>query len=121
VKDVRAATDGRGPDLIVESIGGESFNHFLDAIRAGGRIVSYGVTQGNVPNLVLRRIYWKQLDVLGSTMGRPGEFAMMLSLFEEGGLHPVIDWIFPLAEAGAAQERLRESSQFGKIVLSIPW
>lgn len=120
VKQVRATTGGQGPDLIVESLGGEVFNQLLDVVRPGGRVVSYGATLGPVPQLVLRRIFWKQLDVLGSTMGRPGEFAMMLSLFEEGGLRPVVDRVFPLAEAGAAQARMEEGAQFGKIVLSIP-
>ncbi|HWE60994.1 MAG TPA: zinc-binding dehydrogenase, partial [Chloroflexota bacterium] len=120
IKQVRAATDGQGPDLIVESIGGEPFNQLLDVAKPGGRIVSYGATLGPVPNLVVRRIFWKQLDVLGSTMGRPGEFAMMLSLFEDGALRPVVDRVFPLAEAGAAQARMEQAAQFGKIVLSIP-
>ena len=120
VKDVRAATDGQGPDLIVESVGGEPFNQLLDVARPGARIVSYGATLGEVPRLAMRRIFWKQLDILGSTMGRVGEFAMMLALFESGDLRPVVDQVFPLAEAGAAQERMREGRQFGKIVLSIP-
>lgn len=120
IEKVRAATGGHGPDLIVEGVGGESFNQSLDAVRPGGRIVTYGSTLGPVPNLVLRRIFWKQVDVLGSTMGRPGEFAMMLSLFGEGGLRPVVDRVFPLAEAGAAQAHMQEAAQFGKIVLSIP-
>jgi NADPH:quinone reductase-like Zn-dependent oxidoreductase len=105
---------------VVESIGGEPFNQLLDVVRPGGRVVSYGATLGPVPKLVLRRIFWKQIDVLGSTMARAGEFALMLSLFEEGGLRPAVDGVFPLAEAGAAQERMREAAQFGKIVLAIP-
>lgn len=120
VKAARAATEGEGPDLIVESVGGDSFNQLLDVVRPGGRIVSYGATLGPVPELQMRRIFWKQVDVLGSTMGRPGEFAMMLSLFGEGTLRPAIDRVFPLAEAGAAQDRMREAAQFGKIVLAIP-
>ncbi len=120
VREVRAATGGVGPDLVVDSIAGEMFNQLLDVVRPGGRIVTYGVTLGPVPNLVARRIYWKQLDVLGSTMGRPEEFAAMLDLFGEGKLHPVVDEVFPLEEAGAAQTRMQEAAQFGKIVLAIP-
>lgn len=120
VARARAATGGQGPDLIVESVGGEPFNQLLDVVKPGGRIVTYGSTLGPVPTLVLRRIFWKQVDVLGSTMGRPGEFAMMLSLFGDGGLRPIVDRVFPLAEAGAAQTRMQESAQFGKIVLAIP-
>lgn len=120
VKAARAAAGGEGPDLIVEGAGGEAFNQILDVARPGGRVVSYGATLGPAQNVQLRRIFWKQLDVLGSTMGRPGEFAMMLSLFGEGGLRPVIDRVFPLAEAGSAQDRMRDAAQFGKIVLAIP-
>jgi zinc-binding alcohol dehydrogenase/oxidoreductase len=109
VKQVRAASGGNGPDLIVESIGGEAYNQFLDVARPGGRVVSYGSTLGAVPNLVMRRIFWKQLDLLGSTMGRPEEFGRMLALFADGTLRPIVDTVLPLAEA----------TQFGKIVLSI--
>jgi zinc-binding alcohol dehydrogenase/oxidoreductase len=120
VKEVRAATGGKGPDVVIDSVGGGTFNQVLDVVRPGGRVVVYGSTLGAVPEMVLRRIFWKQLNVLGSTMGLPSEFAAMLRLFDEGGLRPVIDNVFPLEEAGAAQERMRESAQFGKIILSIP-
>jgi zinc-binding alcohol dehydrogenase/oxidoreductase len=120
VRQVRAASGRLGPQLIVESIGGEPFNQLLDVVRPGGRIVSYGATLGPVPNLVLRRVFWKQIDLLGSTMGRPEEFARMLELFEAGDLRPVVDMVLPLAEIATAQQRLQEARQFGKIVLSIP-
>jgi NADPH:quinone reductase-like Zn-dependent oxidoreductase len=120
VKEARAATGGEGPDLVVESVGGATFNQCLDVVRPGGRVVTYGSTQGPAPEVVVRRIFWKQIDVLGSTMGRPEEFAAMLQLFGEGKARPVVDEVFPLAEAGAAQERMLNAAQFGKIVLTIP-
>ncbi len=119
VKAVREATSGQGPDLIVDGTGGETFNMALDAVRPGGRVVSYGATTGVAPELVVRRIFWKQLNVFGSTMGSPTDFEGMLTLFTNG-LHPVVDNIFPLEEAGAALHHMQSSSQFGKIVLSIP-
>jgi D-arabinose 1-dehydrogenase-like Zn-dependent alcohol dehydrogenase len=67
----------------------------------------------------VRRIFWKQLDVLGSTMGSPDDFRAMLALFGPGGPRPVVDTVFPLAEAGAALRRMEEAAQFGKIVLRI--
>lgn len=119
VAAVREATDGRGPDLIVDGTGGETFERALDAARPGGRIVTYGATTGNAPRLTVRRIFWKQLDVLGSTMGTPDDFREMLALFGEDGLRPVVDQVFPLADAGAALRRMDRAEQFGKIVLRI--
>jgi zinc-binding alcohol dehydrogenase/oxidoreductase len=120
VKSVRAASDGKGPDVVIDSVGGDHFNQVLDAVRPGGRVVVYGSTLGPVPNMVLRRVFWKQLDVRGSTMGSPAEFAAMLALFGEGKLRPAVDRVFPLAEAGVAQAHMEDAAQFGKIVLDIP-
>lgn len=117
-KAARAATDGRGPDLIVDGTGGATFDKALDAVRPGGRVVSYGATTGAAPELQVRRVFWKQLDVLGSTMGSPEDFRGMLSLFG-GNLRPVVDRVFPLAEAGAALRHMADAAQFGKIVLRI--
>ncbi|HVC79465.1 MAG TPA: zinc-binding dehydrogenase [Chloroflexota bacterium] len=119
IKAAREATGGLGPDLVVDSVAGETFNHILDVVRPGGRVVTYGSTLGPAPEVVVRRIFWKHLDVLGSTMGTPAEFQAMLDLFAEGTLRPAVDEVFPLAEAGAAQTRMQDSAQFGKIVLLI--
>ena len=116
---VREATGGLGPDLIIDGTGGATFERALDAARPGGRVVSYGATTGNVPELTVRRIFWKQLSVLGSTMGSPDDFRAMLALFGEGRLRPVIDRDFPLADAGKALLRMERAEQFGKIVLRI--
>jgi len=119
VKAARAATEGQGPDVIVDGTGGATFDRALDAARPGGRIVSYGATAGNAPDLAVRRIFWKQLNVHGSTMGTPSDFRAMLALFGEGRLRPVIDQVFPLDEAGRALRRMDQGAQFGKIVLRI--
>lgn len=118
VEDVRAATDG-GPDLIVDGTGGETFGQTVDLARPGGRVVTYGATHGATPELMVRRIFWKHLDVLGSTMGTPDDFHAMLALFGSGGLRPVVDRIFPLVETGQALRRMDDAAQFGKIVLRI--
>ena len=77
------------------------------------------MTTGPVPSLELFRVFWKQLSILGTTMGNAAEFAAMLELFEGDDLRPVVDRSFPLAEAPAALGRMQESGQFGKIVLKI--
>jgi zinc-binding alcohol dehydrogenase/oxidoreductase len=119
VPAVREAAGGRGPDLIIDGTGGDTFDKALDAARPGGRIVSYGATAGVVPELTVRRIFWKQLNVLGSTMGTSEDFRNMLALFGAGGLHPVVDQVFPLAEATRAFQRMDQAAQFGKIVLRV--
>jgi len=119
VAAAREATGGLGPDLIIDGTGGATFEQALDAARPGGRVVSYGATTGNVPELTVRRVFWKQLSVLGSTMGSPDDFRAMLALFGEGRQRPVVDRVFSLADAGAALLRMERAEQFGKIVLRI--
>jgi zinc-binding alcohol dehydrogenase/oxidoreductase len=119
VKEAREATGGQGPDLIIDGTGGQTFERAIDAARPGGRVVSYGATTGNVPELTMRRIFWKQLDILGTTMGTLDDFRGMLALFGRNGLRPVVDRVFSLAEAGAALRHMAHAEQFGKIVLRI--
>ena len=118
VKAAREATGG-GPDLIIDGTGGKTFEQALEAAAPGGRIVTYGATTGLAPEVTVRRVFWKHLSVLGSTMGSPGDFRAMLALFRQAGLHPAVDRIFPLAETGRALSRMDRSEQFGKIVLRV--
>jgi NADPH:quinone reductase-like Zn-dependent oxidoreductase len=117
VRLARTASGGRGPDLIFDGTGGRTFEQALDAVRSGGCIVSYGATTGLTPELTVRRIFWKHLDIRGTTMGSPDDFRGMLTLFGEGGIRPVVDQVFPLEETGAALQRMEAVAQFGKIVL----
>jgi NADPH:quinone reductase-like Zn-dependent oxidoreductase len=107
---------GRRPDVIIDGAGGDTFAQALDLVRPGGRIVSYGATRGPVSNLEVRRIFWKQLDVRGSTMGTPDDFKRMIDIYATG-LRPIVDSVVPLAEAAQAHARLESGDQFGKIVL----
>jgi NADPH:quinone reductase-like Zn-dependent oxidoreductase len=116
---IRQLAGGEGPDLAIDGAGGASFNAVLDALRPGGRVVNYGATAGATPDFLVRRVYWKQLSVLGTTMGSPRDFQAMLHLFETAKLRPVVDQIFPLADAAAAHAHMEQSGQFGKIVLAI--
>lgn len=109
---------GGRPDVIIDGAGGDTFGHALDLVRPGGRVVTYGATRGPVPNLEVRRIFWKQIDVRGSTMGTPDDFQRMLATYSTG-LHPVIDTVIPLEEVAAAHARLERAEQFGKIVLRV--
>jgi NADPH:quinone reductase-like Zn-dependent oxidoreductase len=120
VQEIRQLSGNEGPDAIIDSVGGKTFLQALDLLRSGGRIVNYGATTGPVKELVLRQIFWRQLTVLGATMGSPREFAAMLNFYQQHGLKPVVDKVFPLAETAAAYRRMEDASQFGKIVLHIP-
>jgi NADPH:quinone reductase-like Zn-dependent oxidoreductase len=110
---------GGGADVVVETVGDATWKRSLDAARQGGRIVVCGATSGPNPPAALHRIWWKQLDVLGSTMGAREDFEGAYDLVAAGA-KPVIDSVFPLAEARAAHERLEAGEQFGKILLAIP-
>lgn len=106
------------PDLVVDGAGGETFTRCLGVVRPGGRVVSYGATAGPA-NFEVRRLFWKQLDVLGSTMGTPAEFREMLSLVGAGKLRPVVDQVVPLEEASAAFARMERGDAMGKLVVRI--
>ena len=106
-------------DVIIDSAAGAAFNSLLDAAAPGGRIVFYGGTLGNIPDLPPAKVFWKQLSILGSTMGSPQDFEDLLALVTEKQLVPVVDEVFPLAEGEAALRRLEAGAQFGKVVLKI--
>jgi NADPH:quinone reductase-like Zn-dependent oxidoreductase len=116
VKDVT----GGGAHVVVDDVGEATWKRTLDAARPEGRIVVCGATSGPNPPAALHRLWWKQLSVLGSTMGTPDDFKGAYDLIAAGRARPVVDRIFPLAEARAAHERLEAGEQLGKIVLRIP-
>jgi NADPH:quinone reductase-like Zn-dependent oxidoreductase len=113
------AQAGGGFDVVLDSAGGEGFAQLVDAAAPGGRIVFYGGTRGNLTNIPPARVFFKQLDLLGTTMGTPDEFAAMLHFVNEHQLRPVLDQTFPLAEAEAALRRMDAGEQFGKIILEV--
>jgi len=120
VARVKEVTGSRGVDVVVEHVGAATWASSLQAAAQGGRICVCGATSGPNPPASLHRIWWKQLTVLGSTMGTPDDFRAVYDLVAAGRVRPVIDRVYPLAEARAAHERLEAGAQLGKIVLSIP-
>lgn len=120
VKELSKLMNG-GAEVIIDSIGGRSFHDFIKLAKPNGRIVSFGATAGVVPELVMPRIFFKQLNIMGSTMGNPQEFEKMLMLFEKYEIDPVIDRVFALEDATKAQTRMESGQSFGKIVLEIPF
>ena len=118
VAAVKEAT-GKGADVVVETVGDATWKRSLDAARPAGRILLCGATSGPNPPAALHRVWWKQLDILGSTMGAREDFEGAYELVARGA-KPIIDSTYPLAEARAAHERLEAGEQFGKILLAIP-
>ena len=78
-REIAAQWQG-GPDVVIDSVGGETFTESVELLKAGGRIVSYGATTGPVKDFVLRNLFWKQATAFGTTMGSPREFAAMPKL-----------------------------------------
>jgi NADPH:quinone reductase-like Zn-dependent oxidoreductase len=120
VEAVKEATGGAGADVVVEHVGEATWQRSLQAARTGGRIAVCGATSGPNPPAALHRIWWKQLTVLGSTMGTKEDFEAVYDLVASGQVRPIVDEVFPLAEARAAHERMEAGENLGKIVLSIP-
>jgi NADPH:quinone reductase-like Zn-dependent oxidoreductase len=120
VKAAKEATGGPGVDVVVEHVGEATWHQTLQAVRPHGRIAVCGATSGPNPPAELHRVWWKQLTILGSTMGTKADFEGAYELVKSGRAKPVVDTVFPLAEARAAHERMESGEQFGKIVLRIP-
>jgi NADPH:quinone reductase-like Zn-dependent oxidoreductase len=121
--DVPAAVKeltGGGAHVVVDHVGAATWQRSLASARADGRVCVCGATSGPNPPAQLHRIWWKQLTIYGSTMGTRADFEAVYELVSSGRVVPVIDHVFPLAEAAAAHERLEAGEQLGKIVLRIP-
>ena len=116
---VKEATGGRGADIVVESVGEATWATSLQVAAPGGRITVCGATSGPNPPAALHRVWWKQLSVLGSTMGTGEDFAGAYELVASGRARPVVDTVLPLEEIRSAHERLEAGEQLGKIVLTI--
>ncbi len=116
---VMEATAGRGVDVVVENIGGEIWSAALKCLVRGGRIVTCGATTGDQPGADLRRLFIRQLQVIGSTLGNFAEFADLLRFCSANRIRPIIDSTFQLGEVHQALTRLESGQQFGKVALRI--
>jgi NADPH:quinone reductase-like Zn-dependent oxidoreductase len=116
---VREATAGHGADVVVETVGDATWRTSLDVAARNGRVTVCGATTGPNPPAALHRVWWKQLTILGSTMGTHADFAGAFELVTSGRALPVVDEVVPLEEIRAAHARLEAGEQLGKIVLSI--
>lgn len=118
-KKVRELTGKRGVDVVVDSVGAATWRASLTAAAKKGRIVTCGATSGPNPEEEIRIIFWKQLSILGSTMGTDGEFRALLDAVGRRLVKPVVDSVFPLDEVEKAYERIESGAGFGKVVVRV--
>ena len=104
-------------DLIIDSAGGSGLNALINIAKPGGRLVVYGATAGKPPELDLYKLFWKQLHLIGASMGSPTDFQGLLDFVTRHQIEPTVDQVFSLDQGNQALERMAMSSQFGKIVV----
>ena len=118
-REVRAMTGKRGVDVVIENVGQATWKQSLLALGKRGRLVTCGATTGPLVETDLRRMFWNQWTLMGSTMGNDAEMAAIMRALRAGQLQPPIDSTFELADGRAAFERLASGDQFGKIVIRV--
>ena len=106
-------------DVVLDSAGGAGFGPVIEVTRPGGRIVFFGATTGNPPGLDLRKCFFRQLTLLGTTMGSPADFAGMTAFVAQHKITPVVDRVVPLADTEQALRHMEAGAQFGKIVVQM--
>jgi NADPH:quinone reductase-like Zn-dependent oxidoreductase len=117
--EVRALTRKRGVDVVIENVGAATWDDSLRCLARGGRLVTCGATTGPKVGLDIRRLFWHQWSILGSTMGNAAEYDEIVRRLGEGELRPIVDRVFPLGDARKAYERLARAEQLGKVVVEI--
>lgn len=118
-KEIRARTGKRGVNVVIDSIGERTWEQSLGALARGGRLVTCGGTSGHTLTMDVRKLFWNQWSIMGSTMGNDAEFDAIAAEFAAGRLLPPVDSVFALADGRAAFERLASGAQFGKVVLRV--
>jgi len=118
-KEIRARTRRRGVDVVVDSVGEKTWDRSLGSLARGGRLVTCGGTSGPALTMDVRRLFWHQWSILGSTMGSDAELDAIVAELAAGRLVPPIDSVHDLADGRAAFERMESGNQFGKIVVRI--
>lgn len=116
-KEVWRLTNKRGVDVVVDSIGEATWEKSLRALAKDGRLVTFGATSGPMPPTNVPLVFWRQLRIIGTTMGNRAEFSDVMKLIWERKLRPIVDRVFPLSEAAEAQRLMEARRHFGKLVL----
>ena len=116
-KALYRATEKRGFDVVIDSVGHATWKHSLRSLARGGRLVTCGATTGPVGETDIRLVFWKQLSILGSTMGVPQDLHDAVAMWEDGSLKVHVDSVWPLEKVREAQEHMARAAHFGKIVV----
>ncbi|PTX91291.1 zinc-binding dehydrogenase [Opitutus sp. ER46] len=116
----RAVKETGGFHVIIDSAGGAEFGRLVDVAAPGGRIAFYGATRGDPPTLPMRKIFWRQVSLLGTTMGSPADWRALVAFVERQQIRPTVSEVFPLERAAEAFALMERSAQFGKIVVTMP-
>ena len=118
-QEVRALTQKRGVEVVVENVGEAVWDESLRCLKRGGRLVTCGATSGPQVTMDLRRVFWHHWTIMGSTMGNAREYGEIVRRLGQGELRPIVDRVYPLAEARKAYERLAKGEQLGKVVVTL--
>ncbi len=116
-KEIYRLTNKRGVDIVLDSVGQATWSRSMKSLRKGGKLVTCGATSGPIAETNVNLLFWKQLELLGSTMGSKDELRTALKLVWNGTIRPVVDRILPLSKAQEAHEILEQGAQMGKLVL----
>lgn len=118
-KSVKALTNGKGVDVVIEHVGQATWTNSLRSLAFAGRLVTCGATSGPKAEVEIRHLFSKRLSILGSTMGSVADFHAILDLAAKGALKPVVDRVFPLKDGAEAHRYLESGHEFGKVVISM--
>ncbi|AJS60877.1 zinc-binding dehydrogenase [Paenibacillus sp. IHBB 10380] len=117
--DWKNSMNGDTVDLILDSIGPATFQHYFEIIKPNGRIVTFGASSGDRMEIPIRSIFFPQISIIGTSMGSSEEFTAMLQFMERHSLRPIIDRVYPLQDTIQAFQRLQQGEQFGNIGVRI--
>jgi zinc-binding alcohol dehydrogenase/oxidoreductase len=115
----RLAKEAGGFDVVIDSAGGAGFESLIELAAPGGRVVFFGATRGNPPVLPMRKVFWRQISLLGTTMGSPADWEAMRSFLARHHVKPVVSDVMPLERASEAFALMEQGGQFGKIVIRV--
>lgn len=123
IKDYRnqvyELTNKHGIDVVIDNVGQATFPTSIRLLKPGGRLITCGVTSGPLSKINIADIFWKHLEIKGSTMANQGEFRAVMELVLDGTLNPIVDKVYPLENVREAEEYLSEGNQFGKVLIKI--
>jgi len=118
-QEVRALTNKRGVDVVVDNVGAATWDDSLRCLRRGGRLVICGATSGPQVGLDLRRLFWHNWSILGSTMGNAAEYSEIVRRLGKGELRPIVDRMYPMEQLRDAYEHLAKGEQMGKVIIQV--